>query len=249
MSKIVILVAPHYFGKNRTEHRTCDLRASEAVLMFDKQLKRRNIPTLIITSDKVRQEIDYNRKESRETEWRKNIIKTIEDAEKKYDKIYLFEVHSFLRTSPGIPDSEASLFMPQNERYYDQAENFLNELKQKHDNLYMMKANPLFDFQNQIAELFGDNEKIEDYMFEFHEDRKLLSSDEMFKIIGNTIEILFPSENKTEFLTLAGGFIAGLTNIKLIEKILTSGFFLLIVIMIFLITTKVFSKIKPKKHF
>jgi hypothetical protein len=90
----IILTVPHATGENDKEH-TYDKIAKDVAVELDKKLKEKGIEVETIIGNIERTDIDLNRPESRDTEFRNKISNAItEDA-------FLIDVHSFPPDDPS----------------------------------------------------------------------------------------------------------------------------------------------------
>lgn len=89
-----IIIVPHgYCISNKI--RDCDIVAKNRSLVLLSNLKSRNIEVEYFISDRLRSEIDYNRKESESSDLIKRFTDTIKSNIKNGYKIVILEVHSF----------------------------------------------------------------------------------------------------------------------------------------------------------
>jgi len=132
---IILIIAPHscckkFESKNAVDYyRSCDESAKKGANLLEKIATNLGFETKKILSDKIRisedGEIltDYNRKEFRDTEWRKDIVKYIAEKFMVDRDLYIFEVHSFPNNDTEFEDSEFGLvsndtYLPETKRLF-----------------------------------------------------------------------------------------------------------------------------------
>ena len=90
----ILIISPHSKCPLLAIRRSCDLRAKDiSKQIYDrfKTQKDKVTDVHLLLSDKYRKKIDYNRLEARNSQWRENLKKIIEDEEISI----VLEIHSY----------------------------------------------------------------------------------------------------------------------------------------------------------
>ena len=96
----IIITVPHAMCRSSKE-RDCDGRAAVAAQILYNILKAKGCDTLIEISGNYREEVDSNRKESRDTLCRKQLHRTIKEQQ-KLGKVFVLDMHSFPPDYPAM---------------------------------------------------------------------------------------------------------------------------------------------------
>jgi predicted N-formylglutamate amidohydrolase len=90
-----IIVVPHGLCNPELQYRHCDRRAKEASEKFRNILEKRNLPYEYFLADKYRSEIDLNRSQARDYDFRKNVRNAVLKSNNQGHHTIILETHSF----------------------------------------------------------------------------------------------------------------------------------------------------------
>jgi len=96
----IIITVTHAVCFSRTE-RDCDRRAAVAARMLHDILKAKKCDVVLEISSSYREEVDSNRKDARDTLWRKQLNRTIREQQ-KLGKVFVLDIHSFPPDMPAM---------------------------------------------------------------------------------------------------------------------------------------------------
>jgi len=166
-----------------------DLKAKIISEMFDNYLIKNNINHILQLSNEYRFDIDYNRNESFDSEWRQFFRKKINSLLITYDKIFVLEIHSYPNDTPSFPKNKDMIIM--NNNFTKKNGLILNKyLQNKNFDVEFVEGNyQLNDIQHELT---LTSEKIIPFLLEFNENERL--SDYYFE---NLIETIIEHLNNT----------------------------------------------------
>jgi len=123
MEPFIIITAPHSKCDPSAKERMCDKVAKQAAETLSSLIKYKH---KLLLANIYRSECDLNRKKCINTDyWQQEIIPTIDDPLKKYNPIFLIDIHSF----PSTPDiSLLPLFIIDYSGGKDYVHNLVNTL-------------------------------------------------------------------------------------------------------------------------
>lgn len=86
-----VITVPHAYCTLLIKHRHCDRVALTAAIEITKQLTKKHVPFELFISNRLRSEVDMNRRVSRSTEFREQITSYLT----KHKPLFHLDVHSY----------------------------------------------------------------------------------------------------------------------------------------------------------
>ena len=181
----ILIISPHSKCPLLAIRRSCDLRAKDiSKQIYDrfKTQKDKVTDVHLLLSDKYRKKIDYNRSKARNSQWRENLKKIIEDEEISV----VLEIHSYPSYSDYGRDGTQMVIL-NNIMADKEGKDFLNHFDD--DKIKKLTGSFKNYIQLEIETLEKNtNRKINTYLLEFNEDKKILRNDRLDEIINKIFD-------------------------------------------------------------